>query len=262
MRCLPALICLIALLLTACGAPRDPDTAQESIQVLAMDTAMLITTYGERSPAAAYACEDTIRDLEEKLSRTDPDSEVSRLNAAGGEAVEVGEILQPDYVSESGQYLEYREALEQAGKEPVLVTETWTLSLGNAELVVYPPQQEEYKEEDNDFSLVISMTYKERRFLFAGDSERERLEELLNQTEFDLRHDLLKVPHHGRKEKNSEEFLKAVSPEIAVITCSSERPADDKVLNILKSLDTNTYLTSEGTITCLSDGKELKIWQE
>lgn len=85
---------LLALLLPACAAQADPDTAQESIQVIAMDTAMLITTYGERSVPAAYACEDTIRDLEAKLSRTDPGSEVSRLNNAGGEPVEVGADLE------------------------------------------------------------------------------------------------------------------------------------------------------------------------
>lgn len=86
-------ILFLALALSGCAAPADPDTAQESIQVIAMDTAMLITTYGERSPAAAYAAEDCIRDLESKLSRTVADSDVSRLNAAGGEAVEIGEDL-------------------------------------------------------------------------------------------------------------------------------------------------------------------------
>ncbi len=173
------------------------------------------------------------------------------------ETVEVGEILQPDYVSEGGQYLEYREAMEKKGKEPVPVTETRRLSLGNAELVIYPPQQEEYKEEDNDFSLVISMTYGERRFLFAGDSERERLKELLEQSEFELAHDLLKVPHHGREEKNSQEFLEAVSPEFAVITCSEEKPADPEILKILESMGTKTYQTTEGTVICQSDGNHL-----
>lgn len=83
MKRLVLYIGLAALLLTGCGAQMSPDEAQESIQVLAMDTAMLITTYGQRSVPAAYACEDVIRDLEAKLSRTDPDSAVSRLNAAG-----------------------------------------------------------------------------------------------------------------------------------------------------------------------------------
>ena len=93
MKRLTAYVLLTVLFLSGCGAQMSPDEAQESIQVLAMDTAMLITTYGERSPAAAYACEDVIRDLEARLSRTDPDSEVSRLNAAGGEPVEAGEDL-------------------------------------------------------------------------------------------------------------------------------------------------------------------------
>ena len=81
---------LFLTLLSACAAPADPDGARESIQVIAMDTAMLITTYGENSVTAAYAAEDCIRDLDAKLSRTNPDSEVSRLNASNGEPVEVG----------------------------------------------------------------------------------------------------------------------------------------------------------------------------
>lgn len=93
MKRLTAYVLLTVLFLSGCGAQMSPDEAQESIQVIAMDTAMLITTYGERSPAAAYACEDVIRDLEAKLSRTVEDSEVSRLNAAGGEPVEAGEDL-------------------------------------------------------------------------------------------------------------------------------------------------------------------------
>jgi len=93
MKRLTVSVLLLALLLSGCVAQMSPDEAQESIQVIAMDTAMLITTYGERSPAAAYACEDTIRDLEKQLSRTLEDSDVSRLNASGGEPVEVGEDL-------------------------------------------------------------------------------------------------------------------------------------------------------------------------
>ena len=94
MRRFTAYVLLTFLFLSGCSAPADPDTAQESIQVIAMDTAMLITTYGEHSVTAAYAAEDRIRELESALSRTDPDSEVSRLNAAGGEAVEISGDLQ------------------------------------------------------------------------------------------------------------------------------------------------------------------------
>lgn len=171
--------------------------------------------------------------------------------------VEVGKVLQPDYESDSRQYLEYTEAAGREGIKVTPVTETMRISLDGAEFLIYPPQRQEYKEEDNDFSLVISMVYGERRFLFAGDCEKERLEELLGQTEFDLAHDVLKVPHHGRAEKNSEEFLKAVSPQIAVITCSEDRPAEPEICDALEKLGTEIYLSSDGTVTCLSDGKEL-----
>lgn len=87
-----ALALALLLSLSACfGPPVDPDTVQESIQVIAMDTPMFISTYGRRSTGAAYASEDLIRDLEARLSRTEEDSAVSRLNR--GETVEPDEDL-------------------------------------------------------------------------------------------------------------------------------------------------------------------------
>lgn len=92
-----ALVTALALAvgLTACGMePADPNTAQESIQVIAMDTVMIFTIYGEKSTHAAYAAEDEVRRLEALLSRTDADSQVSALNSAGGQQVTVdGEVL-------------------------------------------------------------------------------------------------------------------------------------------------------------------------
>lgn len=95
MKRLTALLTALAMLagLTACGMePADPDKAQESIQVIAMDTVMIFSIYGEKSTHAAYAAEDEVRRLEGLLSRTDEGSDVSRLNAApAGEEVTVSE---------------------------------------------------------------------------------------------------------------------------------------------------------------------------
>lgn len=83
---------LLLLLLTGCGAV-SPEKAHESIQVIAMDTPMLLTAYGETATKAVYAAEDVIRELDAQLSRTNPDSDVSRLNAANGQEIQVGEAL-------------------------------------------------------------------------------------------------------------------------------------------------------------------------
>ncbi len=178
------------------------------------------------------------------------------------EAVEVGEVLQPDYVSDSKQYLEYQETMKDKEKQAHLVTQTERFSLDGADFLIYPPQQEEYEEEDNDFSLVISMTYGNRSFLFAGDCERERLKELLGQTEFSLSHDVLKIPHHGKKEKNSVEFLKAVSPTIAVFTCPEEMAIEEDISEVLEEMGTLSYTTGKGTVTCVCDGDVLQMMQD
>lgn len=178
------------------------------------------------------------------------------------EAVEVSEVLQPDYESDSKQYLQYQETMKDKDMQAQLVVKTERLALDGADFLIYPPQQEEYEEEDNDFSLVISMTYGSRRFLFAGDCEEERLEELLEQAEFGLSHDVLKVPHHGREEKNTVEFLSAVSPRIAVFTCPEDMPVKEDISEALGKLGTKIYLTGKGTITCLCDGDTLQVIQD
>ena len=76
--------------LTGCGGTRDPDEAQESIQVIAMDTAMVLTAYGKESTRAVYDAEEEVRRLDALLSRTSGSSEISMLNGAGGEMVPVG----------------------------------------------------------------------------------------------------------------------------------------------------------------------------
>ena len=76
--------------LTGCGGTRDPVEAQESIQVIAMDTAMVLTAYGKESTRAVYDAEEEVRRLDALLSRTSGSSEVSMLNGAGGEMVPVG----------------------------------------------------------------------------------------------------------------------------------------------------------------------------
>ena len=177
------------------------------------------------------------------------------------ETVEVGEVLQPDYESEAKQYLQYQETMKDKEKQAYLVTQTERFSFDGVDFLVYPPQQEEYEEEDNDFSLVVSMTYGSRSFLFAGDCERERLKELLRQTEFSLSHDVLKVPHHGKKEKNTEEFLRAVSPTIAVFTCPEEMAIEEDISEVLEEMGTLSYLTGQGTVTCLCDGDVLQMIQ-
>jgi thiamine biosynthesis lipoprotein len=84
----PAMMLCVVLGMTLCGcslstASEEPETRQ----VIAMTTIMNLRAYGEKSGRALDDGEKEIRRLDARLSVGDSDSEVSKLNAAGGGTV-------------------------------------------------------------------------------------------------------------------------------------------------------------------------------
>lgn len=75
------------------------------------------------------------------------------------------------------------------------------------------------KDNLNNTSVVVRVTYKEQSFLFVGDIEAEVEAYLVKSSinNFILRSDTLKVGHQGSKTSSSLEFLQAVAPQTAVI---------------------------------------------
>lgn len=150
-------------------------------------------------------------------------------------------------------------ALQELGKEAEVVSEQSSFTLDGVTYTVYPPENGPYKNDDsNNSSLVIYVQYEETSFLLAGDAEKDRIKEILN---YGLDCDVLKMPHHGRSEKNTEELLDSCTPEYAVITSSAEEPEDEEVLEYLQERNIAAYLTRKGKVTVLSDGKSLQVRQ-
>lgn len=78
-------------------------------------------------------------------------------------------------------------------------------------------QMAEDKEDENQFSLVMKLTYGKLSVLMTGDIDQEGEAGLINQYRSgQLRCDILKVAHHGSKHSSSEDFIHAVSPSAAV----------------------------------------------
>lgn len=173
--------------------------------------------------------------------------------------INVKNIIQPSYEKDSKTYNSYIKSLNENNIKPNMLTKTMSFNLYNAELTIYPPNKTEYKESDNDFSLVVSVKHGNNSFLFTGDAEKERLNELINQG--NLNHTFLKIPHHGKYNSNSEKFISAVNPKYAVITCSNKNPADKRIIDILNKNNIKTFLTQNGNVYCTSDGNEIYITQ-
>lgn len=106
----------------------------------------------------------------------------------------------------------------------------------------------------NNCSAVVKLTYGETVMLFTGDAEQVIETQLLDS---DIDADVLKVGHHGAGSSSAQSFIKAVSPEVAVISCgegnSYGHPHAD-TLAILNEVGADIYRTDEqGTIQVTAD---------
>lgn len=173
--------------------------------------------------------------------------------------VKVTNLVQADYIKDSKQYEQYIQLVEEQDLHPIKLHKNINTEINGAKINIYPALKNEYSE-SNDYSIIIDITYGEHSFLFAGDAEEERLAEFLSTNK--KQYNFLKLPHHGRYNKLSEEFLKSVKPTYGVITCSEDEMADDKVLQLLEKYNITTFLTLNGDVVVKSDGKNINIVQE
>lgn len=175
------------------------------------------------------------------------------------ENVTVSDVFVPNYDGNNGEYKKYLKAADKTGLKITRLTEDISFTLDDVLLEVSVPKKQSYIEDDNDFSLVVSITHGENTFLFAGDAEEERLSELM--TEINHTYDFLKVPHHGRYNKNTDKFINVVKPKYSVICDSEKNPAEDDTLSSLEKVGSAVYSTKDGDVNVSSDGKEVKIAQ-
>ncbi len=98
----------------------------------------------------------------------------------------------------------------------------------------------------NNNSLVFKMVYKDFSILFTGDIEEIAERRILNLYSDKLKADILKVAHHGSKTSSIEEFIKAVSPRIALIGVEKYNNfghPNEEVIQRLKNYNIKIYRT-------------------
>lgn len=109
-------------------------------------------------------------------------------------------------------------AAAENGTEIVYVEARDAIRLSDCDMTCIYPTAEDTSEDSNDLSQVWLFEKDEMSILFTGDLGEEQ-EQLLLERGLLGDVDVLKVAHHGSKYSSCEEFLKAVSPEYAVISC-------------------------------------------
>lgn len=114
----------------------------------------------------------------------------------------------------------------------------------------------------NDGSLVARLVYANTSILLTGDTTKNIENYLLTKYPQFLHADILKVAHHGSETSTTDAFVKAVDPDIAVISAgkgNSYGHPRQATLDTLNNNDVETLVTmDEGAITFESDGE---VWK-
>ncbi|HHV06806.1 MAG TPA: MBL fold metallo-hydrolase [Firmicutes bacterium] len=134
------------------------------------------------------------------------------------------------------------------------------IDLGEEITAVFLSPSASSYEELNNYSAVLKLTYQNTSFLFTGDAEAEVEKELLA-SDANLSSTVLKVAHHGSDSSSTADFLKAVQPDIAVISVGQDNTyghPSTKVINRLQKAKAQILRTDvHGTVVLVSDGQDV-----
>jgi len=123
----------------------------------------------------------------------------------------------------SPDYLAWLDKVEEKNIPVEIIDSQRTLALSDGTRIdiLFPDYSLENKkiENLNNASIVAKLIYAGTTIMLTGDYEDE---ESLVEKDLNLSADILKVGHHGSDTANDLEFLKAVNPEAAVISCGQD----------------------------------------
>jgi len=115
----------------------------------------------------------------------------------------------------------------------------------------------------NNNSVVLRVSFGHVAMLLTGDAQSEAEVRLLSHGIANLRADVLKVGHHGSAYSSTPEFLAAVQPKIAIISCGLHNVFGHPspiTLAALAAAGARTYRTDlDGGISLDSDGRSIEV---
>lgn len=155
-------------------------------------------------------------------------------------------------------YEELIEALDVNSTQVIDVAAGDSFTFGDVNIDIIAPFNE--SDEYNDMSIVFTAAYKDITVLFTGDTTKV-VEKQILESGADIDADVLKVAHHGSTTSSSSEFIDAVSPSLAVISCGKNNSyghPHDEIMELFKEKSISVKRTDElGTVVYYGDGKTM-----
>lgn len=188
-------------------------------------------------------------------------------------------FLDTDNETKTQNFLDLKELIKNKGVQEININPS-SLSLGRASknieiildkkhqiyLEILFPENSAKDWETNMASVVTKLIYKNKSFIFTGDSPAEVEKYLVSAYGKSLKADVLKLGHHGSKTSSSEEFLEAIDPDYAIVSAglnNSYGHPSPETLDKLKNLKIKYLETSKvGGIEFDTDGNNLELVTE
>lgn len=185
---------------------------------------------------------------------------IGGLSAALNAAV-IDVILTPVLEWDTRQFSSMIKYADMQGTPVIIPEEGDIYQLGGATVTILSCWPDAW--DTNCMSIVCRIDYDNVSFLFTGDAE-DMLEYMMIDSGYDLTADVLKVGHHGSSTSSTEEFLQAVHPKYAVISCGIDNQYGHPRPEVLERLNAaEIYRTDQdGTIIMRSDGNTITIETE
>ncbi len=182
------------------------------------------------------------------------------------ENYDVDNVLMPDVTSNTMTFSSLLDAIEDSSANVEVVSAGYTFSSGELNMTVLSPIGGSY-DDGNEWSIVLKAVFGNVSMLFTGDAEESNEYELLNKYGRDVLHsDFLKVAHHGSSTSSRGEFIAAVAPKIAAISCGAGNTyghPDAVTLDTLEKHGVQVYRTDEiGNIVFSCDGETITSIRE
>lgn len=118
----------------------------------------------------------------------------------------------------------------------------------------------------NHNSVVFKLEFGKISFLFPGDIDSARENQLLRTTKNQLKANILKVSHHGSFHGTTTDFIQAVNPQVAIISCGKDNQygyPHQETINTLTIAKVQVYRTDiNGTVLVNTDGNTSEVIPE
>ncbi|MBE6738378.1 MAG: MBL fold metallo-hydrolase [Ruminococcaceae bacterium] len=218
--------------------------------------------YSERDKLISYLSSQGVDELEFIIS-THPHSDHCGGLSAVMSNFSTKTLICPDVDTDSNVWNYVLDTADERNVSFVNPSPKDEFQLGSATITILSPSADAVYSDLNDYSIVCKAEYGNTSFMLTGDAEKQVEKELLK-SGFDLSSDILKCGHHGSSGSNSTEFIKAVNPSAAIISCGKNNDYGHPHTETLKRLEKQNipvYRTDiDSTITVTSDGEQLYIY--